>query len=791
MVNEGREPRAATSQPSHAPRNSGEKVKKVKVGRWANALVPADDAMVHGLPSVLHETCPARTSAKAAREQENEKCVGGLRAPWRSTEALHRSKEVGSRVKAALRQAVLEHPALLVAADGRKDFNPDEALQTEGVERARQLVAEVLGVAHPQPLGRSSSWLPHLVRAWVEAANDPDIDLAEWLIKGAPLGVREEIPRRGIFPEVEAAVANETLEEIFASVEPLSNYKSYDEAREQVDPELQRLRDAGYVEVLGSWQQVRARFGDSVVVSKLAAILKPRADGSLKVRLVIDYRRSGVNAFVKTRERVVLPRVREAIDNAVFMMKEHGGNAQLAWMVVDFKDAFHTIPVDPEDLRLQVFMTRPGVFELFNTTVFGSKASPLIWGRFGALLMRSGQALFDPVEVLLECYVDDPLILLAGDPETRRLNAAILLLWWRVLGPGLSWPKMEAGRTVDWIGTTIGFSEKDADVVKAELPQKFKDDLARDLQAARSKPRVPFGDLRRLAGKGSWAACVGPALRNFLQPLWKVVGDAERTAQAGPPMSAKAKLLRRRGHNKGDMVATCRVRTALDWLAALLSQPAATKRSVNWRVETEAPTLLVTCDASPWGLGAILSTAEGYPLAWLSSAVTAEDAARLGIKVGDCSAQAVLEALAVLVAIRAWAPVWGGAKARIHIRSDSQAALGAMRKVSSPVVAMNRVVREMSLDLAASNYNLEVMSWGHVAGSLNDWADALSRLDAPEPKEVPPQLAAFEATELPVRDDAWWLVTRGPRSVQKDMDVKQKRGDRGPRRRPARKRPGK
>ena len=161
-----------------------------------------------------------------------------------------------------------------------------------------------------------------------------------------------------------------------------------------------------------------------------------------------------------------------------------------------------------------------------------------------------------------------------------------------------------------------------------------------------------------------------------------------------------------------------------------------------------------------------MSTMEGYPLAWLASAVTAEDAARLEIKAGDCSAQAVLEALAVLVAIRVWAPVWCGAKARVHVRSDSQAALGAMSKVASPVVAMNRVVREMSLDVAASNYDLEVMTWGHVAGSLNEWADALSRLEAPEPKEVPLQLAAFEATEVPQRGDAWWRASWGPRSAQ-------------------------
>ena len=47
-------------------------------------------------------------------------------------------------------------------------------------------------------------------------------------------------------------------------------------------------------------------------------------------------------------------------------------------------------------------------------------------------------------------------------------------------------------------------------------------------------------ELRRLAGKGSWAANLGPALRNFLQPLWRVIGDAERERMA-PALSAKGK----------------------------------------------------------------------------------------------------------------------------------------------------------------------------------------------------------------------------------------------------------
>ena len=91
-------------------------------------------------------------------------------------------------------------------------------------------------MAHPQPMRRSTSWLPHLVRGRVEVTNDPDVDLAEWLVKGAPLGVREDIPARGIFPVVDPAEANAALDEIYAATEPRSNYKSYAEAAEHVAP---------------------------------------------------------------------------------------------------------------------------------------------------------------------------------------------------------------------------------------------------------------------------------------------------------------------------------------------------------------------------------------------------------------------------------------------------------------------------------------------------------------------------------------------------------------------------
>ena len=178
--------------------------------------------------------------------------------------------------------------------------------------------------------------------------------------------------------------------------------------------------------------------------------------------------------------------------------------------------------------------------------------------------MRSGQALFSIDEVLLECYVDDPLALFVGDVITQRTNRVMLLPWWRVLGPAISWGKMELDRSVNWIGATMAFPEGEPAVVEASLPDKFAADLRQDVADHRAKPMVAVDDLRRLAGKGSWAANVGPALRNFLQPRWKVIGDTDRASKARPT-SAKGKEVKRRALKRGgSLVETCRVRTALD-----------------------------------------------------------------------------------------------------------------------------------------------------------------------------------------------------------------------------------
>ena len=198
-----------------------------------------------------------------------------------------------------------------------------------------------------------------------------------------------------------------------------SNYRSFEEAREHALPELERVVSKGYARRYASWDALAAELGP-VAVSKLACIVKTRTDGSIKARVVTDLRRSGVNRCVQAGERIVLPRGKDVVADTAFLLHALAPDADAEAMVLDFSDAFHTLPVHPEERKFGVAQAFDGAYLVFDTVVFGGEASPLLWGRAAAFLMRSVQALFATSEALAECYVDDPIVVAAGSPAKRR-----------------------------------------------------------------------------------------------------------------------------------------------------------------------------------------------------------------------------------------------------------------------------------------------------------------------------------------------------------------------------------
>ena len=96
------------------------------------------------------------------------------------------------------------------------------------------------------------------------------------------------------------------------------------------------------------------------------------------------------------------------------------------------------------------------------------------------------------------------------------------------------------------------------------------------------------------------------------------------------------------------------------------------------------------------------------------------------------------------------------------LRSDSTAALAVVDKLRSKSPAMNRVARELAIDLTFSATGLVFRS-PHVRGVVNEWSDALSRLAQPgSGARVPGPLRAVPETRLPERGAAWWLVEGRP-----------------------------
>ena len=188
---------------------------------------------------------------------------------------------------------------------------------------------------------------------------------------------------------------------------------------------------------------------------------------------------------------------------------------------------------------------------------------------------RSRQALFSTGETRVQVYVDDPCTVWRGTPEVRSWNKVILLLWWFVVGPAISWKKLQIGRQVKWIGVQVQLEEK---AVAITLPDKFIAELLVEVEQLPLAAAVPTGRLRKLAGRAEWTASVVPYLKAMISPIWKALGDAQRGT-----------------------IGRRRIAHSLRWLRAFLLRRRGTlQRSYHPDDGYAAADLVMEFDASPW-----------------------------------------------------------------------------------------------------------------------------------------------------------------------------------------------
>ena len=698
---------------------------------------------------------PAPTRAQR-RSKENEAAIGGLRSPWRAVGRMPILREVGANIRQVIDAFIDRHPVLEKLPDGG-EFAQRLAEGAE-VDELRTLVAELLQASSTDRSENGSPWRRKLVEAHVRASKDPEVELPVWLQHGAPIGVALPVKACGVFPIIEETERKETtdIHGILSIEEARANYRSFEEAREFALPEVDRIVQAGYAVELGGWQEVVAKYGP-VAVSKLACIVKQRKDGSTKARLVVDLRRSGVNRCVRLEERIILPRVKEVLDDCMYLLAAAHPGDELEAMVADFKDAFHTLPAHPDEHRFGIAHVSGDRYVAFKTIMFGGEASPLVWGRAAAYLMRGAQALFKLTELLIECYVDDPIVLAIGCRRRRRRYFTIFLLWMCILGVPISWGKVSRGRQVEWCGAEIRMAC--SFTVRAALSSSFVQEFRDEVADALRMPLVKRSALRRLAGRAAWATGLVPSIRSFIDGFWAVLAEMARNEGKEQEAGKALKKRKRIGKRAEPAVQTVRVSIALRWLRAFLSRKigdGSLSRTADVREWYGQVSVIITCDASPWGLGATLEV-HGTIVAYLHDALNECDAEVLGLAIGSCTCQAAAEALAMAVALRTWLADWGLRRTAVKVRSDSQAALGALGKLASPSPAVNAIAREISLDIACSRYGIDV--WEHLPGVKNVLADSLSRVAEPGViPSLPAELAGVSQSVVEKRNRAWWIA---------------------------------
>jgi hypothetical protein len=96
--------------------------------------------------------------------------------------------------------------------------------------------------------------------------------------------------------------------------------------------------------------ELRAYLGAEPVLNKVGVITKERA-GKVKKRIILDTKVAGTKECSAKHQRVLLPRLLDAILQALILYDQCGPGESMDWFVLDFTEAFWQIPLHPSERR--------------------------------------------------------------------------------------------------------------------------------------------------------------------------------------------------------------------------------------------------------------------------------------------------------------------------------------------------------------------------------------------------------------------------------------------------------
>ena len=685
---------------------------------------------------------------KKIRELHNDWCIGGMRNPAYSIARLSLVKETGQKMRKLWDEFMEAHPEAVLVA--KRYGRPDNSFDQELVKLWKDVLKDHLvkirddGLTLRESYEFKSPLDASLWEAWQKESCDPDNCIADFIRFGVPLGMERPIPPSNIFPKVlEPEEKNQDPLETFELLKEVKNYKSVRDQPQEAGIEIQRYLDKKFC-VRVSWEWVEANL-HSGTTSKMALILKEKPDGSTKRRIILDLRRSMGNSRSEVGERIVLPRLVDVVAMLRALWKTKvpkptGEEDDFEFACIDLSDAFCHFSVHKDELRHCVSPNENGDGALLWTAMlFGFKAAPLLMGRLSAALGRLLSSLARPSEAQLQVYIDDVIIGLTGDKDSREQLLACFLMTAAAFGVQINLKKGERGRRTQWIGCTIEVPLAEGtqpDTVVLSVASQMVESVVEALTSWQGRGMASVKDLRSVTGRLSWMAGVIPRMRWVVNVFYGTLSQVDR--EQAPGQEEKRSTNRSDPRDKTGLFHVKRLGGADQWMLKLLQAPGGKLVRVENLHQPPVSRGIIT-DASPKGWGAILvkvHDAEGEdlePIDAVEAMITKEEAELLAVEFGEASSQAVMETYAILRAIDKWGREFTGRG--VLIRSDSTVALAMMQRLSSTNSVLNYLAAEISLRLEI--YEVQRLVCHHLRGAWNVEADWLSRLaergDKPKP----------------------------------------------------------
>ena len=624
-------------------------------------------------------------------------------------------------------------------------------------EETASLRAEV--ASHFEQSGYALDWnipegQPYCLHALASLSafmQDKDKTLFTALLQGVPTGFHHDIPLSGTLDASVLALHEDELcicEKNWAGAE--------------ADPALLQSLVAhevaqGWLHPVPSLDFAKSQWKD-VAVGKMNIV---HSIGR-KPRLVVDSSICGTNSSCFVPERYTLPSIQTVMDS--FPLRE--SSSTLAAFSLDIKAAHKTIRVRAGEQGL-LGVRMADDFFFYSVCPFGATFSAYWFARLGGFLVRTLHLLLY-ISHMLALYVDD--LLGVQDAAVVELTFSILLAFCCAFGIPISWPKLQLGFHVRWIGWDLHFRMGCVSIPADKLVK-----LGECISTALRNKYCDRLDLHKICGLLQWLFKLFPAARPWLRFLyldlnrppgtlfslqqgqWQTFLDCLsedlhfHKVPFGAAISVGSKLLSVRHREVLCKADLGRVPLGHRRIWLRVADPASKRRRLSllsrdllqfWLHWSKLPPFYkalqppcsldveAAADAmasgSEFGIGGYIRSSTGT--LWFSEYFTVADFAFASIPLksqasNDISSYECLAQLALVVLLRSRYP---GARCRIRLASlcDNTGAESAANTFYSATMPLAAFAQRLAM---LSSFCGIVLNVSHIAGPKNEDADFLSR----------------------------------------------------------------